>query len=235
MKAKEILTRLQELADPQSAQGALRFFKQPPKVDGGAADVFLGVSAAPLRKLARELQELPVAETLPLLQSIYHEARGLALLIFGRAFQRGDSALKTEIYHLYLQNTRHVNNWDLVDVSAPHIPGPYLKDRSRKPLYKLARSTMLWERRIAMVATQHFIRHQDFADTLKIAGMLLNDTEDLIHKAVGWMLREVGDRDQKTEEEFLQSHYRDMPRTMLRYAIEKFPEEKRQAYLKGKI
>jgi 3-methyladenine DNA glycosylase AlkD len=134
-----------------------------------------------------------------------------------------------------LSHTDFINNWDLVDVSAPHIVGAYLKDTNRKPLYALAKSNSLWERRIAMIATQHFIRQKDFADALQIAKLLLHDKQDLIQKAVGWMLREIGDRDLAAEEAFLQVHYRTMPRTMLRYAIEKFPEAKRQSYLKGTI
>jgi 3-methyladenine DNA glycosylase AlkD len=235
MKAKDALARLKDLGDPEAARGALRFFKHPPEGADGTADVFLGVKAAPLRRLARELRDLPVAETLQLLQSTYHEARSLALLILGDAFARGGADLRATIYHLYLDNTRYVNNWDLVDVSAPGIVGAYLQDRSRAPLYTLARSAVLWERRIAVVATQHFIRGGDHADTLKLAALLLDDREDLMHKAVGWMLREVGKRDLAALEGFLREHHRRMPRTTLRYAIERFPEEKRQRYLKGQV
>jgi 3-methyladenine DNA glycosylase AlkD len=170
-----------------------------------------------------------------LLQSPIHEDRSLALLILVHAFTKDDAATKKKIYDAYLSHTDFINNWDLVDVSAPHIVGAYLKDKSRKPLYKLAKSNSLWERRISIIATQHFIRQNDFADTLQIAKLLLHDQHDLIHKAVGWMLREIGNRDLATEEAFLQVHYRMMPRTLLRYAIEKFPEAKRQAYLKGTI
>ncbi|MDO8736075.1 MAG: DNA alkylation repair protein, partial [Thermoleophilia bacterium] len=132
-----------------------------------------------------------------------------------------------------LSNTQYINNWDLVDSSAAYIVGPYLMDRNREPLYRLAHSRSLWERRIAVLSTFHFISQGDFADPTAIAKILLHDPEDLIHKAVGWMLREVGNRDIDAEEVFLLEHYRDMPRTMLRYAIEKFPEDRRQAYLKG--
>ena len=151
---------------------------------------------------------------------------------FGRQ-PRPTTLKKKELFDFYLANTRHVNNWDLVDSSAPHLVGAYLKDRSRKPLYKLASSVSLWERRIAIIATQHFIRHDDFADTLKIGQMLLGDKEDLIHKAVGWMLREVGKREEAILEDFLGQHGTAMPRTMLRYAIERFPAAKRRAYLQG--
>ena len=159
MTFQEALVRLQALGNSQDAQGSVAAFSsnRRRKPTGGVPDLFLGVKAAPLRKLARELQDLPISETLQLLQSGYHEARSLALLIFVRAFSRGNSDLKTQIYNHYLQNTLYVNNWDLVDVSAPFLVGPYLQDRGREPLYELARSLVLWERRIAIVATQHFI------------------------------------------------------------------------------
>jgi 3-methyladenine DNA glycosylase AlkD len=142
---------------------------------------------------------------------------------------------KTAIYRAYIDSTHRINNWDLVDVTAPQIVGAHLSDRNRKPLYRLAKSKSLWERRIAIIATFYFIRRNQFDDTLAIADLLLNDKEDLMHKAVGWMLREVGKRDQKVEESFLLPHYKQMPRTMLRYAIERFPEPKRLAYLKGEL
>jgi 3-methyladenine DNA glycosylase AlkD len=159
----------------------------------------------------------------------------LALLILVRAFTKGDDHAKETIYHLYLDNTQYINNWDLVDLSAVYIVGTFLKAKSKKPLYTLATSNNLWERRIAILATFYFIREGEFTEALKIARMLLSDNEDLIHKAVGWMLREVGKRHLATEEAFLKKYYKKMPRTMLRYAIEKFPEAKRQRYLKGKV
>jgi 3-methyladenine DNA glycosylase AlkD len=150
-------------------------------------------------------------------------------------FAQGDPNKKKSIYQLYLKNTEFINNWDLVDTSAHYIVGPYLIDKSRTPLYELAQSDSLWERRIAIMSTFHYIKNDDFTDTLKIARILLHDQQDLIHKAVGWMLREIGKRQLKKEEVFLKKHYRKMPRTMLRYAIEKFPEPKRKRYLKGTI
>ncbi|MFL5339408.1 MAG: DNA alkylation repair protein, partial [Gemmataceae bacterium] len=170
-----------------------------------------------------------------LLQSPIHEYRSLALLILVNAMARADPTMQKQIYGFYLANTRFVNNWDLVDVSARDIVGTYLATRSRRPLYRLAHSASLWERRIAIVATHHFIRQGDFADTLKIAELLLDDREDLIHKAVGWMLREVGKRDQAAAEEFLRQHHPTIPRTALRYAVERFPEAKRRAFLKGTV
>lgn len=174
-------------------------------------------------------------ETVELLESPLHEERLLALLIWVKAYQGGDGHEKEEIYRLYLGNTRFINNWDLVDLSAPQIVGAHLLGRSRKPLHLLARSDSLWERRIAVIASFHFIKQKQFDETLTLAGILLEDREDLIHKAVGWMLREIGKRNMSQEEGFLKEHYPRMPRTMLRYAIERFPEELRQAYLKGSI
>ena len=150
-------------------------------------------------------------------------------------YKRGGDAERKEIYEIYLANVGQVNNWDLVDGSAEHIVGAYLHGRSKAFLSRMARSKNLWERRIAIMATFHYIKKGEFDETLRIAAVLLNDREDLIHKAAGWMLREVGKRDGEAEEKFLEMHYKRMPRTMLRYAIEKFPEAKRQAYLKGRI
>jgi 3-methyladenine DNA glycosylase AlkD len=157
----------------------------------------------------------------------------LALVILSSQFEKGDAQTRKSICDLYLANTERVNNWDLVDLSAPHIVGAHLQNRSRRPLYRLAKSTSLWERRIAILATFHFIRENEFDDTLRIAELLLQDEEDLIHKAVGWMLRELGKRDLATEERFLDDHAAEMPRTMLRYAIERFPERKRRAYMRA--
>jgi 3-methyladenine DNA glycosylase AlkD len=159
----------------------------------------------------------------------------LALLLLVEKYSKENAAVKKKIYTICLQNTRFINNWDLVDVTAHHIVGHYLMDKSREPLYRLAQSEILWERRIAIIATFHYIRQNKFADTLKIAGMLIDDPHDLIHKAVGWMLREVGKRDLQLEEQFLKTNYRQMPRTMMRYSIERFPEAKRRAYLENKV
>jgi 3-methyladenine DNA glycosylase AlkD len=233
-RATTALARLQALADEATSQGMRRFFKTGPG-EYGAGDRFLGIKATPLRQLAREFQTLPLEEITQLLHSPLHEARSLALLILVRTFPRVQPEGKKAIYDLYLANTARVNNWDLVDLSAGPLVGGYLVDSKRGILDRLARSASLWERRIAIVATHHFIRRDDFADTFRIAALLLGDQEDLIHKAVGWMLREVGKRDQPAEEEFLREHYRNMPRTALRYAIERFSEEKRKKYLRGEV
>jgi 3-methyladenine DNA glycosylase AlkD len=228
MTAEEVQKKLRSVGDPAVAASSARFFKKE-HADG---DVFIGLRASTLRHLAKDYRELPLAEIETLLHSPIHEERSLALLILGLVVHRASDATQKQVYDFYLANTCHVNSWDLVDVSAPPLVGAYLVDKSRAPLYRLARSRMLWERRIAIVATQHFIRLTDFADTLKIAALLLRDREDLIHKAVGWMLREVGKRNQPVLEAFLKQHYRQMPRTMLRYAIERFGKEDREGYLK---
>ena len=229
-----ISERLREMAEPDRAAKHQRFFKTG-EGEYGEGDKFIGVRVPLIRKLLREFQGISLEETKTLLFSQWHEERLFALLMMCDSFRRGDDKRKEDIYNLFMNSTSHINNWDLVDSSAPNIAGAWLLKRDRTPLYKFAVSNNLWERRIAIIATQYFIRRNDFADTLKISKILLGDREDLIHKAVGWMLREVGNRNMHTEERFLQKHYKLMPRTMLRYAIEKFPEEKRQMYLKGFI
>jgi 3-methyladenine DNA glycosylase AlkD len=234
MVVDEVRAILQQLGDKQRAAVSQRFFKTGPG-EYAAGDVFLGISARELHLLAKEYSDLTLEEAEQLLHTVIHEERLLALLVLVRLYAKGTAATKKSIYRFYLDNTRWVNNWDLVDCSAPHIVGDYLRHRSKRPLYQLARSPLLWERRISIIATLHFIRHHEFGETLKIAEILLGDQEDLIHKAVGWMLREVGKRHLPSEEEFLRKHYRAMPRTMLRYAIERFPQTKRRRYLDGKV
>jgi len=229
--AQEAQQRLGCLGCPEQATNLARFFKTGPG-EYGEGDRFIGVKVPVIRKVAKEFKNLSLAEVKNLSRSEIHEERLLALVILVAQFQKSDDATRKSIYDLYLANTRHINNWDLVDVSAPKIVGGYLETRSRKPLYGLAKSASLWERRIGIVATGWFIWRDDFADTLRIAEKLLKDREDLIHKAVGWMLREVGKRDVAVLEEFLGKHCAVMPRTMLRYAIERFPERKRQSYLR---
>jgi 3-methyladenine DNA glycosylase AlkD len=232
MTARDAEARLKALADDEVAGAMRRFFKTGPG-QYGEGDRFLGIKAAPLRQLAREFRSLPLGEARKLLASAFHEARMLALLVLVRAFEKGGEPSRKVVYELYLANTDRVNNWDLVDASAPAIVGGFLAERDRGPLTRLAASPNLWERRIAIVATLFFIRRGDFADTLRLAGLLLGDREDLIHKAAGWMLREVGKRDQAVLEAYLARHCREMPRTMLRYAVERLPEARRRQYLKG--
>ena len=234
MKTQEITKRLKALGNKEHAAVSQRFFKTGPG-EYGEGDIFLGIKVPVLRKLAKEHIDLSLGDIKKIIRSKFHEERLLSLLIMVAQFTKGDQNKKKSIYQLYLKSTKFINNWDLVDTSAHYIVGPYLKDKSRAPLFKLAKSKNLWERRIAIMSTFHFIKNDEFTDTLKIAKILLQDPEDMIHKAVGWMLREIGKRDLKEEEAFLKPHYREMPRTMLRYAIEKFPEPKRKRYLKGTI
>jgi len=222
-------------ANPEDALFLQRFFKTGPG-EYAEGDVFIGVRVPTTRKIARQFKDLPLDLTSQLLCSSVHEERLLALVILTeRMKKKGSEEEKKAIYELYLSHTEWINNWDLVDVTAEHVVGRYLYDKSRQPLYNLAASKDRWERRISIISTFYFIRKGDFEDTLRLAEFHLEDSHDLMHKAVGWMLREVGKRDQPTEEDFLRKHYRVMPRTMLRYAIERFPEELRQGYLKGRI
>jgi 3-methyladenine DNA glycosylase AlkD len=230
MTCQDLQTSLRSLGSPGDAAFLAGFFKTGPR-EYGEGDVFIGVRVPAIRKVARQFKALPLTEVESLLRSPFHEERLAALVVLVMQAAKADAKTLRQIYDLYLANTRHVNNWDLVDLSAPQIVGAYLADKSRRPLYRLAKSSWLWERRISILATFHFIRLGDFADTLKIAGLLLGDREDLMHKAVGWMLREVGKRDVVALEQFLGQHGRVMPRTMLRYAIERFPEKKRRRYL----
>ena len=232
--AAAICEILRKSGDKEKAQTLLRFFKTAPG-EYGEGDVFVGLTVPQIRQLAKEYEALCLSEVRKLLKSPIHEARLLALLILVRAYDRGNIMLREKIYKLYLRNTRRINNWDLVDSSAEHIVGRYLKGRDRLPLHELVRSALLWDRRIAIMATFHFIKGGEYRETLRLAEKLLTDREDLIHKAVGWMLREIGKRDRNAEEAFLKNHYKTMPRTMLRYAIEKFPEERRLKYLMGEI
>jgi 3-methyladenine DNA glycosylase AlkD len=231
MNAEEIQTRLRSLGSPEHAKTLAWFFKTGPG-QYGEGDKFAGLKVPVIRKLAKEYRALPLAEVESLLHSEIHEERLLALLILVLQAAKADDRTRKAIYQLYLANTQWINSWDLVDLSAPHLVGVYLERYSRKKLHQLAKSKSLWERRISILATFHFTRQGDFGDTLSIAEILLGDSEDLIHKAVGWMLREVGKRSLPALEGFLQKHVCTMPRTMLRYAIEKFPEKKRKAYLK---
>jgi 3-methyladenine DNA glycosylase AlkD len=230
----DLAARLRRHADPSRVPILQRFFKTGPG-EYAEGDVFIGATVPALRKVCRECRDAARPEVLELLASPVHEERLLALLLLVDAFTRGPDATKLEIYRLYLANASFINNWDLVDSSAAPIVGAWLRTRSRAPLRRLARSASLWERRIAIVATHAFIRNNDVEETYRIADLLLADRHDLIHKAVGWMLREAGKRNPAAEREYLRARYPQMPRTMLRYAIEKFPEAERRRYLNGSI
>lgn len=232
MSVPAIQSALKRVANKKDAAFLQGYFKTGPG-QYGEGDRFIGVRVPLLRKLAKQFRDLPLSECKQLLQSPIHEERLLALFILVMQFQKGDEDEREKVYRVYLNNLRFVNNWDLVDSSAPRIVGVWLSNKDRTPLYDLARSPKLWRRRVAIMATLHFINQDDYKDTLRLAGLLLGDKHDLIHKAVGWMLREIGNRNRGQEEIFLKKHYEKMPRTMLRYAIEKFPVQKRKAYLAG--
>ena len=232
--AARLSAELRALSSPELVSLQQRFFKTGPG-QYGEGDIFLGIKVPPIRALAKRYRDVTLDTITTLLHSKYHEERLFALLLLMQFYERATDKDRTVAFDLYLGNTSHINNWDLVDVSSPHIVGRHLSTRPRKVLHRMAKSSSLWERRIAIISTFHFIRDNDFDDTLSIAKTLLHDEQDLMHKAVGWMLREVGKRDLEAEETFLLQHYHDMPRTMLRYAIERFPEERRQRYLKGTL
>jgi len=221
-------------ANKKKAQILQGFFKTGPG-EYGEGDIFLGVSVPEVRRTAKKFKDLSFKDLRTLLRSSIHEERLLALLILVHNFSNADGKKQTKIFDFYLKNKLYINNWDLVDLSAPRVVGGYLLNKNKKILYKLANSKNIWQRRIAIISTFEFIKNNNFKDTLKISRVLLKDEHDLIHKAVGWMLREVGKRDLEEEEDFLRKFYLNMPRTMLRYAIERFPEKKRQDYLKGRV
>ena len=230
----DIKYEIRKLANKKTAEHSQRFFKTG-KGQYGEGDIFLGIRAPVLRKIAKKFRRISLAEVSKLLESKFHEERLLSILMLVNLFKSGDEDDQELIYELYLDKTKFINNWDIVDISAGNIVGAFLFEKDKAPLYRLVFSENLWERRIAIVATFYFIRNDEFDDTLKIAEILFTDKEDLIHKAVGWMLREVGKRVIEIEEEFLEAHYLKMPRTMLRYAIERFPETRRRMYLKGQV
>jgi 3-methyladenine DNA glycosylase AlkD len=225
---------LQEKADPEQARNLSRFFKTGTG-DYGEGDRFYGIKVPETRKISKLFRGMPLAEIADLLHSEMHEERLLALIVLTDNFSKADDAGRDRIYHFYMNERKWVNNWDLVDSSAGQIAGGWLLDRDKSPLFKLAESDSLWDRRIAVIATFHFIRNRHFDTTLQLAEKLLNDQHDLIHKAVGWMLREIGKRDEKPMLTFLDSHCRTMPRTMLRYAIEKLDVDARRRYLTGNV
>lgn len=234
MSLPDLKKEFLKLADKDKALLLQRFFKTG-KGEYAEGDIFLGIVVPKQRALVKKYWNLlDLKDIQELLNSKIHEHRLTALLILVNQYQKHPEK-REEIFKLYLANTKNINNWDLVDLSAPNIVGSYLLDKNRSILYNLANSHHLWERRIAVLSTFMFIREKQFGDSLKIAEILLNDKHDLIHKAVGWMLREIGKRDVKVLESFLKKHHRKMPRTMLRYSIEKFPEGKRKAFLNGAV
>jgi len=229
MKSQDVKKELQEKANPEKAKQLQRFFKTG-KGQYGEGDIFLGITVPEQRKTAKKFKEIELKEIKKLIQTNIHEHRLVGLLILIEKYNKTDN--KKEIVDFYLANTKYVNNWDLVDLTSHKILGDYLIDKDRSILYELANSDDLWEKRISIISTFAFINKNDFTDSLKIAKILLHDKHDLIHKAVGWMLREIGKKNQNIEEIFLKEYYKVMPRTMLRYAIKKFDKEKRAFYMK---
>lgn len=228
--AKQIKKELGDLGSPQKAKNSSWFFKTGPG-QYGEGDIFLGLTVPEQRKISKKYQDLNLSQIQILLNDPYHECRLTALLILVLQFESGGNKIRERIFNFYLKNYKYINNWDLVDTSAPRIIGCYLMNKPRLILYQMAKSDNLWKKRIAIVSTLFFIQNNEFTDTIKIAKILLSDKHDLIHKSVGWMLREVGKRDQKILEDFLNKYSGQMPRTMLRYAIERFNEKKRKFYL----
>ncbi len=233
MSAAAVIADLKALADPIKAEHARGFFKTGPG-EYGEGDKFLGVRVPEQRKIAVAYKNMPLAGIKKLLISEWHEVRLTALFILVRQYKKSNEDVQEALFQLYISHTASINNWDLVDSSAHLIVGPHVARRDRSTLDELAESASVWERRIAIVATYHLIKEGDFEDAFRIAERLLVDAHDLIHKAVGWMLREIGKRDRNAEEAFLQKHYRTMPRAMLRYAVERFPQPLRMDYLMGR-
>jgi len=234
MDSKDVQKELHKKSNKEKAKILQGFFKTK-KGEYGEGDIFLGVVVPEQREIAKKYQELNLIEIQKLLKSKYHEERLTALIILTYKYEKTKKETeKKEIYEFYLSNTKYINNWDLVDLSAPKIIGNYLLENKKylKILYSLAKSTNMWEKRISILATFPFIKNNEFEDSIKLSEIFLKEKHDLMHKAVGWMLREVGKKDEKVLTEFLDKHYKEMSRTMLRYSIEKFDEEKRKYYLK---
>lgn len=229
--SSQVLAQLKVYADPGRARHSQKYFKSAAG-EYGAGDRFLGVRVPDTRRVARNFKSLPLSDYTILITSPWHEVRFLALIVLVEQFKNADDGQQEKIYKVYMRHRSGVNNWDLVDTSAPSIAGGYFRTRPRQALHELSRSGNLWDRRIAVLACFRFIRDNDFPDALDIARQLIPDRHDLIHKAVGWMLREIGNRNRVVEETFLRQHCHSMPRTMLRYAIEKFPAPRRKRYLR---
>jgi len=234
MKLGSLVQTIRTQANPDKVKIFQWFFKT--KIgEYGYGDKFLGLTTPQTRIISKKYFDLSLTDLQTLIRSPYHEERGIALQILVLQFGRFSSSMEIQIFNFYLKNTKYINNWDLVDISAPKIVGAYLSDKPRDILYQLVRSNNLWERRIAIISCFYFIKSRDLTDALRISRILLSDKHDLIHKAVGWMLREIGKRDEKVLLNFIKANYPKIPRTTLRYAIEKFPQAQRQKLLTGDI
>lgn len=231
-----LLKELQESSNSEKAKIYKKFFKTGPG-EYGQGDIFIGLTMPEIRRISGEYTNLSLVKIQKLLNSKIHEHRMSGLVILVNKYKKSSEEEKENIFNFYLNNTKRINNWDLVDISCPNIVGEFLlrNKQHKKILYSLARSENLWEKRIAMVSTLYFIKYFEFEDPLALAEILLSDEHDLMHKAVGWVLREIGKKDENVLKGFLKFHYKNMPRTMLRYAIEHFPESERKNYLSGNI
>lgn len=232
IRSNDVLKDLKMFGNKTVAKNRARFM-QAHKGGYGEGDLFLGLTVPQQRKICKKYKDLPLFEAEKLLQNKFHEARYAALIVLKEKYKKKktDAKEKEDIIKIYLRNTGHINNWDLVDISAPHITGEYWFNNPSEDMWKLAKSKELWKERIAVLSTHYFIRQGSFKEILELAGFFLYHKHDLMHKAVGWMLREAGKRDIKVLYGFLDKHYKDMPRTMLRYSIEKLPEKKRGFYM----
>jgi len=224
---EKLKKEINALANPERAEHSKYYFKTG-KGEYGEGQVFLGLTMPQQREVAKKYKDLPLEQVQELIESKIHTYRMIALVILTIKYKKNPK----EVFDFYLKNTQYINNWDLVDVTAHKIVGEYLLDKDRAVLYSLAKSSELWEKRISIISTFAFIRRGQLDDTIKIAEILLHDKHDLIHKAVGWMLREVGKKDKQTLTNFLDKYHKEMPRTMLRYSIERFSSEERQFYMK---
>lgn len=230
----DLIKEMESLSDSKRAEISQRFFKTG-KGDYGEGDVFIGLTMPQIRNIAKKYLILSFPKIQELLKSKVHEHRMIGLIILVDKYKKASKEEKANIFNFYLKNSKNINNWDLVDLSAPYVVGDFLFNQDKKILYDLVHSKNLWERRIAIISTFYFIKKDEFEDSLAISEILLNDTHDLIHKAVGWMLREIGKRDEKVLIDFLKGNYKNIPRTTLRYAIEKFDENERKKFLRGKF
>ncbi|MBU0958426.1 MAG: DNA alkylation repair protein [Nanoarchaeota archaeon] len=231
---QELIKELKTEENPKQAALLQRFFKTG-KGQYGEGDIFLGIKVPKQREIAKKYTGLNLVKIQELLNSKIHEHRLVGLLILVDKFKKSDERERGNIFNFYLKNTKNINNWDLVDLTSHKIVGEFLKDKKRDKLYELAQSKNLWEKRISVISCFAYIKNDDFKDALRISEILVKDKHDLIHKAVGWILREIGKKNREVEENFLKKHYKKMPRTMLRYAIERFEEDLRKKYLKGKF